>query len=159
MKDAAILISLQKFIDACRSAHLKMAICFVDRSGHMHMLWRETGAWLGSLDLARRKAWTSVAFSGPTPVEGRPTEEIMCMTQPGCALQGLDQSNDANISIVGGGIPIYINNKLHGAVGVSGSNVVNDIALANIAVQAYVDAFNAADVKVLAAPSIPYDEE
>jgi uncharacterized protein GlcG (DUF336 family) len=143
MKDSAILISLQKFLEACRANDLKMVICFVDRAGHPHLLWRETGAWLGSLDIARRKAWTAVAFSGPKEDGALTTEDLAKMAQPGESLYGIDSTNTENIVIFGGGIPVYVDGKLHGAIGVSGSTVHNDIKMAKVAVNAYLEALKA----------------
>lgn len=144
MKDAALLISLQRTLEASRADGLKMVVCFVDRAGHPHLLWRETGAWIGSLDLARRKAWTAVAFSGTTSQDGLSTQSIADMAQPGQPLYGIDATNNDNLTVIGGGLPIYVNNKLHGAVGVSGSDVENDIRIATTAVEAYLTAYNEA---------------
>ncbi len=147
MKDAALLISLQKILDATRKDGLKMVICFVDRSGHPHMLWRETGAWIGSLDLARRKAWSAIAFSGINESQGLGTEKLGTLAQPGKPLYGIESTNANDLTIIGGGLPIYIDDKLHGAVGVSGSTVPDDVRIAELAVAAYIDAYQGVAAK------------
>jgi uncharacterized protein GlcG (DUF336 family) len=106
------------------------------------MIWRETDAWLGSLEIAQSKAWTVIAFSGPTEDQALTTEKIATMTQPGQPLYGLQNTNQGKVVIFGGGIPIYIKGKLHGSIGVSGSTVEDDINLAQVAVAAYIEAFD-----------------
>lgn len=140
MKTAAILLSLQEFLNACREQDLRMVICYADASGNPRMIWREDGAWLGSLDIAVNKAWTATAFSGPTSDGAMTTEALADMTQPGEPLYGLQNTNNNRVVIFGGGIPVYIDGRLHGSVGVSGSTVENDIAMAKIAVQSYLKA-------------------
>jgi uncharacterized protein GlcG (DUF336 family) len=63
---SAIFSSLKTYLDACREANRRLVICYVDRHGHTIMIWRETDAWLGSIEVAQSKAWTAIAFSGPT---------------------------------------------------------------------------------------------
>jgi uncharacterized protein GlcG (DUF336 family) len=142
MKTPAIFHSLRTFLDACREANKRMVICYADRSGHTIMIWRETDAWLGSLEIAQSKAWTVIAFSGPTEDQALTTEKIATMTQPGQPLYGLQNTNQGKVVIFGGGIPIYIKGKLHGSIGVSGSTVEDDINLAQVAVAAYIEAFD-----------------
>jgi uncharacterized protein GlcG (DUF336 family) len=143
IKSSAILLSLQKFLAACRERQLCMVICYSDPWGGVRMLWREENAWLGSLDIAMNKAWTSIAFSGATEKEGMTTEALSKMSQPGESLYGIQNTNDGRVVIFGGGIPIYIKDTLHGAIGVSGSVVEDDVAMAQIAVDAYIDAYSA----------------
>jgi uncharacterized protein GlcG (DUF336 family) len=149
MKTAAVFHSLRTFLDACREAKKRMVICYADRHGHTIMIWRETDAWLGSLEIAQSKAWTAIAFSGPTEEEALTTEKIAEMTQPGQPLYGLQNTNQGKIVIFGGGIPIYLKGKLHGAIGVSGSTVDVDVKMAKIAVEAYIEAYEKA----------PFDKE
>lgn len=144
MKTAAVFHSLRTFLDACREAKKRMVICYADRHGHTIMIWRETDAWLGSLEIAQSKAWTAIAFSGPTEEEALTTEKIAEMTQPGQPLYGLQNTNQGKVVIFGGGIPIYVKGKLHGAIGVSGSTVEDDIKMAQTAVKAYVEAYDKA---------------
>jgi len=142
MKTSAVFNSLRAFLEACREANKRMVICYADRAGHTIMIWRETGAWLGSLEIAQSKAWTAIAFSGPTEEGALTTEKIATMTQPGQPLYGLQNTNQGKVVIFGGGIPIYVKGKLHGSVGVSGSTVDDDIEFAQKAVDAYLAAYD-----------------
>lgn len=139
MKTASILHSLSVFLEAIRKDKKSLVICYADRSGHTQLLWRETDAWLGSLDVAQNKAWTAIAFSGTTKDSGLSTEALSKLTQPGESLFGLQNTNAGRVVIFGGGIPIYQDDKLVGSIGVSGSTVEDDIKYCEIAVQAYLE--------------------
>jgi uncharacterized protein GlcG (DUF336 family) len=90
------------------------------------------GAWLGSIDIAIRKARTARLFD-------METSEIGKMSQPGESIYGVELSNGGLISF-GGGIPLKdADGTVIGAVGVSGSSVENDVEVAEAAVEAYCD--------------------
>ena len=81
------------------------------------------GAWLGSIDIAIRKAKTARFFD-------MNTGEIGKLSQPGGSLFGIEHSNGWLISFPGG-IPIKNQaGTVVGAIGVSGSTVENDHAVA-----------------------------
>ena len=106
----------------------KMDIAVVDAGGNLKAFARMDGAWLGSIDIAQRKARTAAWF----PMN---TGEIGKLSQPGGPLFGIEHSNGGLITFPGG-IPIK-NSKgeVVGAIGVSGSSVENDhtVALAGAA--------------------------
>lgn len=62
------------------------------------------------------------------------------MAQPGEPLYGIQNTNQGRIVVFGGGIPVYLGGELAGAIGVSGSTVQDDIELAQVAVDALVEA-------------------
>jgi uncharacterized protein GlcG (DUF336 family) len=81
------------------------------------------GAWLGSIDIAIRKARTARLFD-------MNTGQIGALSQPGGSLFGIEHSNGGLISFPGG-IPIRNRSgAVIGAIGVSGSVVENDHAVA-----------------------------
>ena len=140
MKTAAILHSLYVFLEATRKEGKHMVICYADRSGHTQLLWRETDAWLGALDVAQNKAWTAIAFSGPTEDLAMSTADIAAFTQSGKPLYGMSPcGGGSRIILAGGGRPIYIDNKLIGSIGVSGSTLEDDIRLCNVAYTAFME--------------------
>jgi uncharacterized protein GlcG (DUF336 family) len=105
-------------------------IAVVDSSGTLKAFVRMDGAWLGSIDIAIRKARTARYFD-------METAEIGKMSQPGMSIYGVELSNGGLISF-GGGIPFKdADGKVIGAVGVSGSSVENDVAVAEAAIEAY----------------------
>jgi uncharacterized protein GlcG (DUF336 family) len=87
------------------------------------------GAWLGSIDIATTKARTARYFD-------LPTEELGKLSQPGGPLYGIEVSNGGLITFPGG-LPLHAaDGTVIGAVGVSGSTVENDHAVAAAAVAA-----------------------
>ena len=77
------------------------------------------GAWLGSIDIAIRKART-VCFSICPPARSAP------FSQPGGSLFNIEHSNGGLITFPGG-LPIKgAGGAIIGAIGVSGSTVEND---------------------------------
>jgi uncharacterized protein GlcG (DUF336 family) len=101
----------------------KMNICIVDAGANLLAFARMDGAWLGSADIAIKKAKTARFFDFPTGVIGS-------LSQPGGSLFGIEHSNGGLISFPGG-LPIKnANGDVIGAIGVSGSTVENDHAVA-----------------------------
>ncbi len=86
-------------------------------------------AWLGSIDISQKKARTARYFN-------MPTGEIGKLSQPGGSLYNIEHSNGGLITFPGG---ITISNSkgdIIGAIGVSGSTVENDHAVAQAGVDA-----------------------
>lgn len=101
----------------------KMDIAVVDAGGNLKAFARMDGAWLGSIDIAIRKAKTARYFD-------MPTGEIGKLSQPGGPLYNIEHSNGGLISFPGG-VPLKAaDGTIIGAVGVSGSTVDKDHAVA-----------------------------
>ena len=84
------------------------------------------GAWLGSVDIAIKKAKTAAFFQMNTEVIGT-------LSQPGGDLFNIEHSNQGLITFPGG-VPLYgSDGAMYGAVGVSGSSVKNDKIVAEAA--------------------------
>lgn len=102
---------------------VKMDIAIVDAGANLKAFARMDGAWLGSIDIAIKKAKTARFFDAPTHFIGQ-------MSQPGGSLYNIEHSNGGLISFPGG---VPLTNKegeVIGAIGVSGSSVKNDLAVA-----------------------------
>lgn len=98
---------------------LKMNIAVVDAGANLKAFVRMNDAWLGSIDIAIKKAKTARFFDMETGKIGK-------MSQPGEPLYGIEHSNDGLITFPGG-IPLQTGNgTVIGAIGVSGSTVDND---------------------------------
>ena len=100
----------------------KMNIAIVDAGANLKAFARMENAWLGSIDISIKKAKTARFFDFPTGVIGS-------LSQPGGSLFGIEHSNGGLISFPGG-IPIKVGDVVIGAIGVSGSTVENDHAVA-----------------------------
>lgn len=107
----------------------QMDIAVVDAGGNLKAFARMDGAWLGSIDIAIRKARTARYFD-------MPTGEIGKLSQPGGALFNIEHSNGGLITFPGG-LPIAgPGGGVIGAIGVSGSTVEDDHAVAQAGVAA-----------------------
>ena len=101
----------------------KMNITVVDAGANMVAFVRMDGAWLGSADISLKKAKTARFFDMNTGIIGS-------LSQPGGSLYNIEHSNGGLITFPGG---VPIKNKageIFGAIGVSGSTVENDHAVA-----------------------------
>lgn len=100
-----------------------MNIAVVDAGANIKGFLRMDTAWIGSIDIAIRKAKTARYFD-------MSSEDLGKMSQPGKPLYGIEVSNGGLI-IFGGGIPIKdVNGNVIGAIGVSGGLVDQDIEVA-----------------------------
>lgn len=100
-----------------------MNIAIVDSGTNLVAFGKMDGAWLGSIDVSQKKARTARYFN-------MNTGEIGKLSQPGGSLYNIEHSNNGLITFPGG-IPIKnANGDIIGAIGVSGSSVENDHAVA-----------------------------
>ena len=117
----------QAVVDAAASkaAELgtKMNIAVVDAGLNLKAFLRMDGAWLGSIDIAIKKARTARSFDMPTGDLGK-------LSQPGGALFNIEHSNGGLITFPGGLPLTAADGTIIGAIGVSGSTVENDHAVA-----------------------------
>jgi uncharacterized protein GlcG (DUF336 family) len=112
-----------------KEINTKMDIAVVDAGSNLKAFVRMDSAWQGSIDIAIKKARTARFFD-------MPTGEIGKLSQPGGPLFGIEHSNGGLITFPGG-VPILAGDgTLIGAVGVSGSTVENDHAVAEAGAQA-----------------------
>ena len=105
-------------------------IAVVDAGGNLVACERQDGAWIGSIDIAQKKAFTSRAFDITT-------KDLGANSQSGDQFFGIHASNAGKIMIFAGGIPLKQGDVVVGAVGVSGSSGANDHAAAEAAVAAF----------------------
>jgi uncharacterized protein GlcG (DUF336 family) len=100
-----------------------MNVAVVDEGGNLVAFERMANAWLGSIDISIKKAWTSRAFD----IE---TQELAKHSQSGDQFFGIHVSNDCKVMIFAGGIPLKKDGKVVGGVGVSGGSGKQDQAVA-----------------------------
>ena len=102
---------------------LKMNIAVVDAGANLKAFLRMDDAWLGSIDIAIKKARTARFFDMPTGAIGQ-------LSQPGGSLYNIEHSNGGLITFPGG-VPIKNDTgRIIGAIGVSGDTVGNDHTVA-----------------------------
>lgn len=123
--EAAVAAAKEK----ARQINVLMNIAVVDAGVRLVTFSRMDGAWIGSIDVAMRKARTAKFFDMETGELGR-------LSQPGGSLWQMEHGNGGMITFPGG-IPIKNDaGEIIGAIGVSGSTVENDQAVAQAGVEA-----------------------
>jgi uncharacterized protein GlcG (DUF336 family) len=100
-----------------------MNIAVVCAGGYLLAFERMPKAWLGSVDIAIKKAWTSRAFDIST-------QDLGTFSQSGDQFFGINASNDGKVMIFAGGVPLKQGDTVVGAIGVSGGLGAQDQAVA-----------------------------
>lgn len=106
-----------------------MCIAVVCAGGHLLAFERMSKAWMGSIDIAQKKAFTARAFD-------LSTQDLAKNSQSGDQFFGIHASNDGKVMIFAGGIPIKKDGVVIGAIGVSGGMGEQDQAVAEAGVAA-----------------------
>jgi len=108
---------------------VRSCIAVLDSGASLKAFTRMDDAWVGSIDVAIKKAKTACFFS-------MPSGEIGKLSQPGSPLYGIEHSNQGLITFPGG-LPIVDDEGiLIGAIGVSGDTVENDAIVAKAGAEA-----------------------
>lgn len=80
-------------------------------------------SYIASYDIALNKAYTVVALKMPTSV-------LKDLAKPGGSLYGIENTNNGQLVIFGGGEPLEYNGRVIGGLGVSGGSEEQDTYLA-----------------------------
>src|SRR6267143_1053263 len=108
LEDARRVISAAE--KKAREIGQAMNIPVADEGGSIVAHVRMDNSWIGSVDISMKKAYTSRAFD----IE---TKELA--KQSGDEFFGIHVSNNGKIMIFAGGIPLKLDGKVVGAIGVS----------------------------------------
>ncbi|MEO7652026.1 MAG: heme-binding protein, partial [Bryobacteraceae bacterium] len=100
-----------------------MNVAVVDEGGNLVAHVRMDGAWLGSIDISIKKAFTSRAFDIAT-------KDLADHSQSGGQFFGIHASNHGRVMIFAGGIPLKLGGQVIGAIGVSGGSGEQDHSVA-----------------------------
>lgn len=100
-----------------RKNNWNVVISVIDSGGHLVTMQRLDGTQLGSIEVARQKAYSAVLFRRPSKVfeDG--------VSQGGINLRILKLDGASPLE---GGVPIVVDGKIVGAVGVSGVTSAQD---------------------------------
>ena len=107
-----------------------MNIAVADAGGNLVSHVRMDGAWIGSIDISIKKAYTSRAFDIAT-------KDLAQHSQSGDQFFGIHASNNGQIMIFAGGIPLKKDGVVVGAIGVSGGSGEQDHAVAEAGAAAF----------------------
>lgn len=117
-------VAIAAAVEKAEELGVAMDIAVVDAGGNLKAFLRMDGAWLGSIDIAIKKARTSRLFDMNTGTIGE-------LSQPGGPLYQIEVSNGGLITFPGG-VPLKdAEGNIIGAIGVSGSTVEDDHACAS----------------------------
>lgn len=107
-----------------------MNIAVADGGGNLIAHVRMDKAWIGSIDISIKKAFTARAFDIAT-------KDLAEHSQSGGQFFGIHASNDGRIMIFAGGIPLKKGDEVVGAIGVSGGSGEQDHAVAEAGAAAF----------------------
>ena len=120
--------AVEAAIRKSKEINTQMCIAVVDSGADLKAFVRMDDAWVGSVDIAIKKAKTACFF-------GMNTGQIGALSQPNGPLYGIEHSNDGLITFPGGVPIVDKDGVLIGAIGVSGSSVENDHEVAKAGVE------------------------
>jgi uncharacterized protein GlcG (DUF336 family) len=107
-----------------------MNIAIADAGDNLIAHVRMDEAWVGSIDIAINKAFTSRAFDIST-------KDLAKYSQSGGQFFGIHASNGGRVMIFAGGVPLRRAGKVIGAIGVSGGSGDQDQAVAEAGARAF----------------------
>jgi len=111
-----------------REIGVAMCIAVTDESGHLIRFERMNGGKLSSISIAMDKAATGAIARHGTHVYNQ-----LCV--PGSPTFGIHITNGGHFSIIGGGLPVFIDGEIVGGIGVSSGTAEQDRICAEAAIQ------------------------
>ncbi len=115
---------MQAAVAKARAINVPMNIAVVDAGGNLKAFVRMDDAFLGSIDIAERKARTARYFNMSTRDLGK-------AAQPGQPLYGIEATNDGLVIFGGGVLLLDKKGTIVGSIGVSGGSVEEDESVAD----------------------------
>lgn len=115
--------------EKAKAIGVPMNIAIVDEGANLVAFHRMDNAWLGSVDIAIKKAKTARFFD-------MNSGEIGKLSQPGGPLYNIEHSNGGLITFPGGVVLKDGEGKIVGAIGVSGGSVDQDHEVASAGAEA-----------------------
>ena len=118
-----LALALMEKVEAeAKRIGVKAVVAVSDASGRPIAIHCTDGAFIGSFDVALNKTYTAVAFQ-------MSTAKLAELAAPGGSLYGIQHTNEGKVVIFGGGEPLYVNDVMIGAIGVSGGTAEQDTYL------------------------------
>jgi len=111
-----------------REIKVPMCIAVTDESGHLIAFDRMDGGKVSSISIAIDKA-----FTGAVARRGTHIYNQLCV--PGQPTFGIHVTNGGHFSVIGGGLPVWVNGEIVGGVGVSSGSAEQDQVCAEAAIE------------------------
>jgi len=116
--------AIEAALEKSKELGVKMNIAVMDSGVNLVAFAKMDDAWLGSIDIAQKKARTARYFN-------MNTGEIGKLSQPGQPLYNIEHSNNGLITFPGGVLIKDSSGNIIGSIGVSGSTVDDDHEVAS----------------------------
>lgn len=100
---------------------VQMCIAVTDESGNLIGFSRMDGGKISSISIAIDKA-----FTGAVAKRGTHIYNELC--RPGSPTFGIHTTNDGHFSIIGGGMPVVVDDEVVGGIGASSGTPDEDLA-------------------------------
>ena len=110
-----------------REIKVPMCIAVTDESGHLIAFDRMDGGKVSSISIAIDKA-----FTGAVARRGTHIYNELCV--PGKPTFGIHVTNDGHFSVIGGGLPVFVNGEIVAGIGVSSGSAEQDQVCAEAAI-------------------------
>ena len=105
-----------------------MCIAVTDESGHLIKFDRMNGGKVSSISIAIDKASTAAIARHGTHVYNQ-----LCV--PGSQTFGIHITNNGHFSIIGGGLPVFVEGEIVGGIGLSSGTAEQDRICAEAAIE------------------------
>ncbi|MCU7617978.1 heme-binding protein [Chryseobacterium sp. PBS4-4] len=116
--------AIEAALEKSKELGVKMNIAVMDSGVNLVAFAKMDDAWLGSIDIAQKKAKTARYFN-------MNSGEIGKLSQPGQSLYNIEHSNNGLITFPGGVLIKDSSGNIIGSIGVSGSTVDDDHEVAS----------------------------
>ena len=125
--------------DACENASQElgqdMDIAVTDDGGNLLYFQRMDNARISSAQIAIDKAWTAATAR-------KSTRDYGTVSQPGSPTFGINTSNGGRFSIIAGGLPIFVNERIVGGIGCSSGTPDQDEQIAKAGLDALLQSLD-----------------
>lgn len=120
---------------ARRAGEMKVPMCIAvtDESGHLLKFDRMDGGKVSSISIAVDKA-----FTGAVARRGTHVYNELCV--PGKPTFGIHITNGGHFSVIGGGLPVFVDGEIVGGIGVSSGTAQQDLVCAEAALDHFYSA-------------------
>jgi len=115
--------------EEARKLGIPCSIAIVDDNGWLVALHRMDGGLIPTADIARDKAWTAAVFKMPSSTVGQ-------FGNPSSPGSGFNTQNwNDRLTTIPGGLPIEIDGKVIGGIGVCGGTPEQDVNICRAAME------------------------
>lgn len=106
---------------------IPMCIAVADESGNLIAFERMDGGKISSISIAIDKAFTAAVARKGTHVYNQ-----LCVS--GEPTFGIHISNGGHFSVIGGGLPVFVDDEIVGGIGISSGTAAEDLVVAEGAI-------------------------